>query len=41
MSLQIIFGSLEEPKDIFKYINDWKPDDNEYFVCYKVSILFV
>ena len=36
MSLQIIFGLLEDPKDIFKYINDWKPDDNKYFVCYKV-----
>jgi len=35
-SLQIIFTSLEDPKDIFKYINDWKPDDNEYFVCYKI-----
>jgi hypothetical protein len=36
MSLQTIFSSLEEPQDIFKYINDWKPDDNEYFVCYKI-----
>ena len=37
MSLQNIFSSLDEPQDIFEYINDLKPDNNnEYFVCYKI-----
>jgi len=37
MSLQTIFSSLEEPQDIFNYIHDWIPaDNNEYFVCYKI-----
>jgi hypothetical protein len=37
MCLQTIFKSLENEEDIFIYIHDWIPtDNNEYFVCYKI-----